>query len=340
MDLAEEMVEIAKTSGERPDAAVWDMIRKCINRDSGWRSFYDNKVRKKTREVPSEPNRSQIQFAMSEHVAQKAALQRDSRQAVNHLDIAINSLQPKDSQLVGYSRGRRNYVFETDEGEALEIQKTAYQKNDRMCPPPPGVVVRPPPLKKSQTASLLLSWYNRFTNPNGVIAELEELKSKLSFDSTTETLEQALDDVSRLFGAEGVRPEKQYRRGPDNLWIWPDFAWIMEVKHQRNTLPKTDGSQLLSSMRWFNESYPERTAVPVVVARLIKPERDAFFPEDTRVFTPNGLDSLLDNLGRFLTNLVKQKPLFWEPPQINDLLHRFGLAPSQFAGNYTENLQK
>ena len=340
MDLAEEMVEIAKTSGERPDVAVLDMIRKCIKRDSGWRSFYDDKVRKKTREIPPEPNRSQIQFATSEHVAQKAALQRDSQQAVTHLDSAINSLQPEDAQLGWLLQRKANYVYETDEGEALEIQKTAYQKNDRMCPPPSGVVVRPPRLEKSRTASLLLSWYNKFTNPNGVIAELEVLKAKLSFDSTTETLEQALDDLSKLFGAKGVRPERQYKRGPDNLWVWPEFTWVIEVKHQRNTLPKSDGSQLLSSMRWFKESYPEHTAVPVVVARLIKPEREAFFPENTRVLTPDGLDSLVDNLGKFLTNLVKQKPLFWEPPQINNLLHRFDLAPSQFAGNYTKNLRE
>ena len=273
-------------------------------------------------------------------MAQTAALRRDLQQAVVHLNSAINSFQPQDVQLGWLLQRKANYVFETDKGAALEIQKAAYQKNDRMCPPPMGVVVRPPKLEKSQTASLLLGWYNKFTNPNGVIAELEELKTRLSFESTVETLEQALDDVSKLFGAKGVRPERQYRRGPDNLWIWPDFAWVIEVKHQRKTLPKADGNQMLSSMRWFEEFHSERTAVPVVVARVVRHERGAFFPENTRVLTPDGLDSLVDNLGRFLTNLVKQKPLFWEPPQINDLLHRFDLAPSQFAGNYTENLRK
>ena len=238
------------------------MIRKCISRDSGWRSFYDARVRRRTREIPPEPVRSQVQLAETEHLAQTAALRRDLQQAVVHLNSAINSLQPQDVQLGWLLQRKANYVFETDKGAALEIQKAAYQKNDRMCPPPMGVVVRPPKLAKSQTASLLLSWYNKFTNPNGVVAELEELKTKLSFESTVETLEQALDDVSKLFGAEGVRPERQYRRGSDNLWIWPDFAWVIEVKHQRNTLPKEDGSQMLSSIQWFEEFYPERTAVP------------------------------------------------------------------------------
>ena len=138
MDLAEEMVEIAKNSGERPNAAVKDMIRKCITRDSGWRSFYDARVRRKTREVPPEPDRSHVQLAESEHMAQTAALRRDLQQAVVHLNSAINSFQPQDVQLGWLLQRKANYVFETDKGAALEIQKAAYQKNDRMCPPSYG----------------------------------------------------------------------------------------------------------------------------------------------------------------------------------------------------------
>ena len=199
IDLAEEMVEIARSSGERPEGAVMDMVRKCINRDSGWRSFYETKVRKKTREPSRAPNQEQVQLAEAEHVAQTAALQRDPQQAVAHLNYAINLLRPGPAQLGWLLQRKANYVFENDRGAGLEIQKAAFQKNDRMCPPPMGIVDRPPPLPKRQTASLVLSWYNGFINPNGAIAQLEELKSKLSFESTVETLEQALDDLSRLF---------------------------------------------------------------------------------------------------------------------------------------------
>ena len=340
MDLAEEMVDIAKDSGDRPDAAVVDMIKKCINRDAGWRSFYDSRVRKKTRELPPEPNEQQVQLAEAEHVAQRAAIQRDPQRSVERLDNATNLLQPEPAQLGWLLQRKANYVYEYDRGAALEIQKAAFRKNDRMCPPPMGVVERPPQLTKSQTASLVLSWYNGFVNPNGAIAQLEELKAKLSFESTVETLEQALDDLSKVFGAEGLRPEKQYRRGPDNLWAWPEFAWVIEVKHQRATLPKSDGNQMLSSIEWFREMYPEQRAIPIVVSKTDKAERDAFFPPDTRVLTPYGLTYLVDNLGRFLRELVKQTPLFWRPQAVNELLHKFSLSSRQFAGNYTKTLGK
>ena len=86
--------------------------------------------------------------------------------------------------------------------------------------------------------------------------------------------------------------------------------------------------------------YPEHNAVAVVVARVDKAERDAFFPNKTRVLTPDGLRSLVDNLGRFLAELVMQKPLFWRPQTVNELLNKHDLSPSQFGGSYTELLRK
>ena len=340
LELAEEMVEIAKNSGDRPYAAMIDMVRKCISRDPGWRSFYDTKVRRKTQESPSDLDQSQIQLAEAEHLAQRTVLQRDPQRSIALLDDAINSINPNDTQLGWLLQRKANYVFEYDQGRALEIQKSAYQKNDRMCPPPAGIIVRKPPSTRSQTASLILRWYNGFTNSNGAIAQLEELRPRLSFESTPETLEQALSDLSELFGADGIRPENQYRRGPDNLWIWPEITWVIEVKHQRNVLPKKDSGQMLAAMQWFERFYPEREAIPIIVSKIVTPERDASFPEGTRVLTPDGLNALVSNLRRFLSELVKQEPIFWQPQKINALLQECSLAPSQFAGEYTIPLGK
>lgn len=343
MELAEEMVDIAKNSDERPKVALKDMVNKCISRDPGWRSFYDDRVRQKTRKELVEPNESQIMLAKAEHLAQKAALQRDPQRSAALLDQAISSAGLEDTQMGWLLQRQANYIFESDQGRGLEVQKQAYLKNDRMCPPPTGIVVRRPPQTQNRTASLILGWYNGFTNPNGTIAQLEEVKSKLSFESTPETLEQALDDLSKLFGADSVRPEKDYRRGPDNLWIWPECIWVIEVKHQRKTsLPKTDGAQLLAAMRWFQDNYPERehTAIPIVVSDATSIEWDASFPNETRVLTQDGLNSLITNLEKFLFKLVEQGPLFWQPPKINDLLNRHSLASSQFSGKYTVRLGK
>ena len=341
LELAEEMVAIAKNSGDRPDAAMIDMVRKCISRDPGWRSFYDMKVRKKTQEDPADLDQNQIRLAEAEHSAQRAALQRDPQRSITLLDGAINSIKPNDAQLGWLLQRKANYVFEYDQGRALEIQKSSYRKNDRMCPPPAGVTVRKPPSTGSRTASLILSWYNDFTNPNGTIAQLEELRPRLSFESTPETLEQALSDLSKLFGADGIRPEREYRRGPDNLWIWPEVTWVIEVKHQRDTLPKKDSGQMLAAMQWFQQFYPERkAAIPIIVSKIVTSERDASFPEGTRVLTPDGLSALVSSLRRFLSELIKQEPIFWTSQKINALLQERSLAPSQFAGNYTVPLGK
>ena len=345
LELAEEMAEIAKKPDNQPDAAIRDMVWQCINRTLGWRNFYDTKVRQKTRKYQKtqanpDLDQSQIQLAEAEHLAKKAALQRDPQRSIALLDDAINSIKPNDNQLGWLLQRKANYVYEYNQGDGMEIQKQAYQKNDRMCLPPKGIAVRKPPSTRSRTASLILSWYNGFINPNGAIAELEELRPRLSFESTPETLEQALSDLSKLFGADGSRPENEYHRGPDNLWMWPELTWVIEVKHQRNILPKKDSGQMLAAMQWFKKFYPERRAIPIVVSKVVTPEPDAYFPEETRVLTLDRINILISNLRRFLSELVKQEPLFWRPQSINGLLQKHSLAPSQFAKNYTVLLKK
>lgn len=338
--LADELVDMACESGQASDAAVNDMAVKCIRRDPDWKSFYDRKVRKKLVEEEARPDEMQIQLAEAEHLAQWAALSRDTERAANLLTKAIDEVKPPDIQKAWLLQRKANYVHEHDSAEAVEIQKWAHSNNHRLLPPPAGVVVRPAHGTGAAAASLALGWYNKFAKRNGAVAHLATLKAALSFDSTPETLEQALEDTAKIFGATSSRPEKEYRRGPDDLWVWPKFAWIIEAKNQRATLTKSDGAQLLSAMQWFKEFYPERVGVPVVVARNRPAERDAFFPDGTLVLTPEGLEQLSNNLEQFVTALTKQTPLFWKPQQVNELLQRFRLSGARFAKAYTSKLAK
>jgi hypothetical protein len=93
-------------------------------------------------------------------------------------------------------------------------------------------------------------------------------------------------------------------------------------------------------MAWFSENHPERKGYPIVVARIPRPERDAFFPEGTRVLTPAGLALLVKNIDQFLAALVKRGPLLWREEEVGQLLVKHSLAADQFAATYTEPLKK
>ncbi|RYD85685.1 MAG: DEAD/DEAH box helicase, partial [Verrucomicrobiaceae bacterium] len=372
LQLSEDLTKIAEQQTGTPMSAVEDMANKCLTRDAGWKSFYDSRVKKKLKGLTEKPEELQILLAEAENAAQFAAFSQDPQKAATIVQEVIHKVKPQKSQAkksvvskptkgtkakvavpskevssipseeqIGWLLQRKaNYTYEFDQPMGLQLQRGAHEKNHYMCTPPNNVVAR---YSKPTTtaANVVLSWYASFSNPNGALAELATLKTKLSFDSKPEVLEQGLMDVAVTFGALGLRPEKLFLRGPDDLWEWPEFSWVIEAKNERaKDLPKGDGEQLLASMKWFEHRDPERIGVPVVVARSTTPRHDAYFPDNTRVLTPEGMEKLLKNIEQFLGALIKQPPLFWKPEAISVLLEQYKLAANQFASYYTKPLSK
>ncbi|HEX5754209.1 MAG TPA: DEAD/DEAH box helicase family protein [Archangium sp.] len=376
LQLSEDLTKIALNQGGALTNAVEDMANKCLTRDAGWKSFYDSRVKKKLKGLTDKPEELQILLTEAEHQAQRAAFAHNPQKAADIIQDVLHKVKPQKEQptkqakeksaqakakpakgtassrekeaiappseeQIGWLLQRKaNYIYEVDEPAGLQTQKAAHEKNSYMCTPPNSIVSRYSK-PTAAAATVVLSWYAGFSNPNGALAELATLKTKLSFDAKPEILEQGLMDIAVTFGAIGLRPEKQFLRGPDNLWEWPEFSWVIEAKNERaKDLPKSDGEQLLAAMEWFRHRDPEREGIPVVVARSTTPRHDAFFPEGTRVLTPDGLEKLLKNIEQFLGALVKQPPLFWKPEPISKLLEEYKLTTKQFALHYTKPLSK
>ncbi|NVB39577.1 hypothetical protein G6O69_17170 [Pseudenhygromyxa sp. WMMC2535] len=341
LKLADELADMARTAvSEAPTDAFNDMAMKCLNRDAGWRGFYDSRVRGTSPATPQDTAERDIEVAHAEHVALIAALDRRPKAAAEAIARVVNELDLEPEQAGWLLQRKANYTDEFDPATALQIQAGAHSRNRRLCPPPTGVVVRPPEGTGQVPAGLVLAWYNGFENPNGAIAAVESMKSRLSFDASPEALEQALLEVSAVFGATGSRPEKEYSRGPDDLWVWQKVGWVIEAKNERQgELPKHDGAQLLSSMQWFSQHYPEYQGTPIVVSRSDQAAHDATFPKGTRVLNPAGLNELRDNLTRFVAELATQTWIAWTQGRVADLLAKHGLQHTQFKKNYTVQLR-
>ena len=266
LDLAEELVHMAQTSGEAPTDALGGMVNKCLSRDAGWKSFYDKRVRSKVTPPADDIDAKQIQLAEAEQLALRSAIRGDSREACSLLNDAISQVKPSEHQTGWMMQRLAMYTYSHDPSSGLETQKWAHKKNEHMCPPPTGVVVRANAAVKKHDAANVIEWFSAFSNGNGAIAAVLEITAKLRMDRPHGIVEQGLQEAACVFGAVGTRPEKVYGRGPDGLWEWAEFSWVIEAKNERSKLPKADGEQLLSSMALFSASYPERNGIPVVVA--------------------------------------------------------------------------
>jgi hypothetical protein len=338
LDLARELMKMVQEAARDSSTAtaVKKMAQQCLGRDAGWKKFYDQKVRKTSRIGSRTPNEHAIRLAEAEREAFDNARANDAGSAAEIIDRAITAHVQGDTFKGWFMQEEANYLFAANPERAIELQRQAFKKNRKLLLPPSGVQVRRPAAERLVAPAVVQAWLSKFAEGNGAIVEFHMIRSKLSFAASTDQFEQGMLELADLIGAGGSRPEKEFGRGPDDLWEWPDADWVIECKTERqHALPKGDGEQLLAAEQWHKETAPERKCVPVVVSRIVNPEPDAYFPDGTRVITPEKLDELLANVERFVAELGGQLPLFRSVDRIREALRRHHLNDDEFANRYT-----
>lgn len=342
LQLALDLARLARESGEdNPGKTLSDMIAQSLNRDEGWKQYYDENVRKMEKPQALASGEIRINMAEVERRAFDAAISNNPSEAASIIQDGIYNYSLSEKEKGWYLQKKGNYIYEVNPGEGLEIQRASYEKNNLLfCPP--AVVRRPPSIGKVDAQAIIVKWFKEFANPNGAIAAIADLRAKLSYDVSPETLEKAIFELAVLLGAIGSRPEKEYGEGPDDLWLWPEISVVIEVKNEsKETLHKKDAGQLLLSLQWFNKNYPARDkGIPMIVAKVTEADRKSGFPDEVRVLTPKKMNILLDRLEGFFQAIIKDPTILTQPNRLVELKSKNRIMPEQFIGEYTEKLKE
>ena len=200
LKLALHIAKLANDESDEPRKAVGEMITQCLRRDEGWKQFYDENVRKSTMEGPRQPDNIHISMAAAERRAYQLILGNSFIDAVQILEKAIDNNDLSDSEKGWYLQKVANYKYEINPGNALEIQRSAHERNQcAFCPP--GVTKRPKIPEQFDSQGIIMRWFKQFSNPNGAIAAIQELRAKLSYDATPESIENGIMELASLLGA-------------------------------------------------------------------------------------------------------------------------------------------
>jgi hypothetical protein len=340
LQLAQDLAQLARAEDATPMKALSDLIGQCLSRDEGWKQYYDEKVREPVAALRNEPDPNRIALAAAERAAAKAAFGGDAPTAVQLLREALNQSQYEGKLKGVYLQRIAGYMFEIDEGKALEIQQAAQQHNADMFRPP--AVLRHPPALVDQAGMIAGRWLAQFENVNGAIAHIQVLRGRLNFAGASDTVEQALSDLAELVGASGSRPEKDVGDGPDDLWIWSGTSLVVEAKTgNQDSLHKKDAGQLLQSLEWFKSEFGDRRRpVPVVVAATARADKGAQFPDGTRVLRWNELEDLLAKLESFYLTTGSELPIFRQPEELTRRLRKASVIEDGFISKFTVALER
>ncbi|MGW0455873.1 DEAD/DEAH box helicase [Gordonia sputi] len=145
-----------------------------------------------------------------------------------------------------------------------------------------------------------------------------ELAIASLFDNIVWGVEHASDRSEEQFRLLGLhlgfgsgRPEKEDRDGgPDNLWALSSERYAVielktDVSRDDPAIIKDEAEQLVHSMTWFSDRYPE---VPTPTAVLVHPSDEldakAHVPQGTRVITKEQLQKFRKDVEAFVKQLA------------------------------------
>ena len=199
-----------------------------------------------------------------------------------------------------------------DPVRAQQQQVSALDDNPALLRPKQGIAYMRLKGRAGEQAEAAAA-YMRGHYPAGsdLLIAVNAILENLAFDTDparVDPFEQAVADLGTHLGFVTQRPERDYKRGPDDLWAFGGQSYaVIECKSAAVTdfIRKTDLDQLSGSLSWFRDEYePPATALAVMIRRSNKPHRSGAAPFGCRIITAETLPSLREAVRGWATALA------------------------------------
>lgn len=234
------------------------------------------------------------------------------------------------------------YIHFYDPVRAQQVLMSAVKENTQVIHPLDGIQYnRLLPSDSTQAQTLLNNIQWEFKDANKYILTVNKLIDELKFmKDTSNVFEQAIEELAKVIGLRGQRPEKQYKRGPDNLWlVGNSLYFVIECKNESTSeeISKKDCNQLNGSIQWFHEGYDQdHELVPIMIHNSNVFEYAASPNKSIKIINADRLELLKSNLRKFAQAVAANSN---DVGKIDNLLKQYSFKGNDFIREYTVEYQ-
>lgn len=306
--------DVSEALVDAPDRikGVIDTVMQCLRRDVEWKDFYVGQMAADPQgseniRINADRNR---EVARLEREAFSHADARDYTSASKLLQQAANYCSDDRPMRGILKQAAAKFLYEVDPVTGMQLQVSAYADNFRVSRPP---MLLPVDVRRiTSQAEAIASWLGSFKEKNGALIELDELRSKIAFANEWRDVEEAVRKLGELVGAESSRPDLEFKRGPDNLWVFGETAFVIEMKSEKAAaLCKDDAEQLHSSVLWVSENVAKVSEFhPVMGTNSDRADDLGDFAFGAKLWAEVDFIAMIERLRRLVTSVTAQGPLF------------------------------
>lgn len=346
IDIGLSIAEMTKEDEENPDNpidTINTLLRQSVGRDEGWKQYY---ITEMTDEDYRENPTSLYEKLKIEREIEKSFYSGEVEKACDKLQSYIDDYCSDPLEKGWYLQQLARFYYIYDRKKANDLQVVAFKSNNQLFKPKQGILYKKISYINENRMSRVREFISSYENYEQLQISIDEVLDNLSFGIKADKFENSLKLVGLLLGFISQRPDKEIRKGPDNLWCGDNNNYVMfecknEVEESRKEINKHEVGQMNNHCAWFESEY---VGINNVTRILIIPTRTVsyygHFTHDVKIMRRGKLRLLKLNIKKFIKELHPYVLSEISDQTLYELLSNSDLNLSDFNNLYVENYRQ
>jgi len=330
------------SSKNEPFEVVKSLMKQSIQRDEGWKEFYKEEMNKIL------PNDSSSKIYDVLTLERKAAVSNhtgDFEKASDLIQQIIDNHCDGDSEKGWYLQIKARYKFLQSKTESNSLQKSAFLKNNELLKPSEGITYKKLEFVNENRTKRISEWIKTHKDFQELMLSVDEVLSDLEFGTTAQKFEAAFKELGSMLGFLSERPDKEFKKGPDNLWCGVSNQYFIfecksEVNVERQEINKHEIGQMNTHCGWFENQYNDSPVKRILIIPTKNVSYHADFTHQVEIMRRGKLRNLRTNVKGFFKEFNKYEIDSVSDEKIQEFINTHKLDIPSLLSEYSEKYYK
>ncbi len=341
MEIAKMAIE-EKNDEDEPFKIVKSLMKQSLKRDDAWKEFYKEEMNKIT---PAQTSNSLYEVLTLEREAALHNYAKEFQKACDKIQKIIDDFCPDEIEKAWYLQVQARNKYRQSKVDANNLQKSAFQKNHELLKPSEGVDYKRLDFINESRTKRIIGWMKSHKNFQEVMLSVEGVLSELEFGTTAEKFEASLKELGLMLGFLSERPDKEFKKGPDNLWCGVSGQYFIfecksEVNPNRAEISKREAGQMNTHCAWFKHQYGEVPVARLMVIPTKNLSYQADFNEKVEILRRGKLRTLRRKVRDFFKEFEKYELSSLSDEKVQEFINAHNLDIESLKSSYSEKVYK
>lgn len=330
------------TEKTKPFEVVKSLMKQSLQRDEGWKEFYKEEMNK----IQIKPSVSKIYEVLT--LERKAAVMSyagDFEKASQLIQQIIDNHCNDESERGWYMQIMARYTYNISKSESNALQKSAFLKNHELLKPNEGITYKKIEFINENRIKRISEWIKQHKGFQELMLSVEDVMSDLEFGVSAEKFEIAFKELGLMLGFLSERPDKEFKKGPDNLWCGVSNEYFLfecksEVNTDRIEINKHEAGQMNTHCGWFESQYGDSPVKRILVIPTKNLSYHGDFTHKVEIMRRGKLKLLRTNVKSFFKEFNKYEIDSLTDEKIQGFINLHKLDIESLKNEYSEKYFK